>query len=139
MSTQKSKIAKETFWRTMTTDKDRKAGPIAISHMTPAEIEKEYPNIRLEKKTFIHWTYVKNKGGKMIKAAAIIINGKICTGRRHWEIIRDNPTTEYITQDVQGFITDTGEFVGREEAAEIAFECGQIKEPKKVLFSEDIL
>ena len=38
----------------------------------------------------------------------------------------------------QGFITSKNIFVTREEAAEIAFKAGQIDEPKKYLFSEDV-
>jgi hypothetical protein len=38
----------------------------------------------------------------------------------------------------QGFVTTDGRFVGREEAARLAFERGQIKEPKATLFSEDV-
>lgn len=37
-----------------------------------------------------------------------------------------------------GFMTSKGRYVTREEAAEIAYACGQIKVPKKRLFSEDI-
>lgn len=39
----------------------------------------------------------------------------------------------------QGFMTNMGRFVNRTEAAEIAFNCGQITDDEKVcLFSEDI-
>ena len=38
----------------------------------------------------------------------------------------------------QGFVTNYGDYVGREEAANIAYLAGQIKEPKKTLFSEDL-
>lgn len=38
----------------------------------------------------------------------------------------------------QGFLTSKNRFVSREEAAEIAYKIGQIKEPIKTLFSEDI-
>lgn len=42
---------------------------------------------------------------------------------------------------IQGFITSTGRFVDREEAAKIALESGQINElkySKNKLFSEDL-
>lgn len=39
---------------------------------------------------------------------------------------------------VQGFLTDTNEFVTREEAAIIAKDAGQIKENYSRLFSEDL-
>ena len=38
----------------------------------------------------------------------------------------------------QGFLTNDNRFVERDEAAEIAFRCGQIKGEKKYLFSEDV-
>lgn len=38
----------------------------------------------------------------------------------------------------QGFLTSRNRFVDREEAAKIAFERGQIPEPKKTLYSEDV-
>jgi hypothetical protein len=38
----------------------------------------------------------------------------------------------------QGFLTNTDRFVEREEAAQIAFEAGQIKQHKIVLYSEDL-
>jgi hypothetical protein len=38
----------------------------------------------------------------------------------------------------QGFLTNTDRFVNRQEAAQIAFESGQIKEETKRLFSEDL-
>lgn len=39
---------------------------------------------------------------------------------------------------IQGFVTSSGRFVNREEAAKIAYSCGQIKELKNNLFSEDL-
>jgi hypothetical protein len=66
----------------------------------------------------------------------------IYTGRNHADIIWTLATINHIdfivTQDMQGFVTDTGRFVDRTEAAKIAFEAGQIKEEKRILFSEDL-
>ena len=39
---------------------------------------------------------------------------------------------------VQGFLTDTNQFVDRYEAAEIAFNAKQISEPLSILYSEDV-
>lgn len=39
---------------------------------------------------------------------------------------------------IQGFITNKGRFVNREEAAVIAYNCGQIQKPINKLFSEDL-
>ena len=38
----------------------------------------------------------------------------------------------------QGFLTNKNRFVEREEAAQIAFEAGQITQHKIVLYSEDL-
>ena len=80
----------------------------------------------------------------MIKNAAIKSNGSVYTGTAHYNILqkRDENCNLVIT-DIDnieyGFVTDTNVFVSREEAAKIAFECGQIKEKKYQLQSKDIL
>lgn len=38
----------------------------------------------------------------------------------------------------QGFLTNLNRFVGRKEAAHIAFNAGQIDQLKETLFSEDV-
>jgi hypothetical protein len=78
----------------------------------------------------------------LIKEAAIRLKSKpeifhTHTGKRHDIIL--NAAKGALKLGEQGFVTDSGEFVTREEAARIAFECGQIKEPKKKLFSEDLI
>jgi hypothetical protein len=64
-----------------------------------------------------------------IVKAAIKVNGKIYEGYRHGNIMQDfwedNPKTKIEFED-QGFLTSEGEFVSRTEAANIAFEAGQI-------------
>jgi hypothetical protein len=76
----------------------------------------------------------------MITTAAIKID-QIYTGRSHAEIclsaIRDklNPVNRKVTE---GFLTDKNVFLTRKEAADHAFECGQIKEKKFELFSYDL-
>lgn len=80
----------------------------------------------------------------MIVQSAILHNGKIYTGQRHHNVIH----TIFIEtgkrvpySSPQGFVTDAGEFVTREEGAKIALACGQIKElkySKTKLFSEDL-
>jgi hypothetical protein len=77
-----------------------------------------------------------------IAAAAILRDGRAWTGIRHHLIMRQmveelGPGIAPI-DDPQGFVTDDGRFVEREEAAKIAFDAGQIQKPKKVLFSEDV-
>lgn len=76
----------------------------------------------------------------IITLAAIGKNGIVYTGKRHAYILNDNRRPKGFLKDgTQGFITDEGEFVNREQAAIIAFECGQIDTLKKELFSEDII
>ena len=68
---------------------------------------------------------------KKIIKAAIKHKGKIYTGLRHgliMENMRNKGVTAYITQEEQGFLTSSGKFVSRVEAAKIAFKAGQIKE-----------
>jgi len=83
----------------------------------------------------------------MIKEAAIRLEGKIFTGRRHVDILhanvvrRDGILVSSIAGNQQGFGTDEGEFLNREQAAEHAVKCGQIKKlkySKTQLFSEDL-
>lgn len=76
----------------------------------------------------------------MITLAAIIKDGEIYTGKRHAWIFWSKPIGFFKYGYVdQGFVTNTGSFVGRKEAAEIAFKCGQIDFLKDELFSEDII
>jgi len=65
-----------------------------------------------------------------IKYAAIKFEDKIYTGFHHRNIMDevwlDWPGQE-VTQEMQGFVTNTGRFVNRTEAANIAFNAGQIR------------
>lgn len=67
--------------------------------------------------------------------------GWVLCGFRHCQIIElYHSMTGEITREChsQGFLTSNNEFVGREQAAIIAFEAGQIKEKKHTLYSEDL-
>jgi hypothetical protein len=80
---------------------------------------------------------------KRIKESAIIHKGVVWTGRRHHNIIADivSKTGDRPVTGEQGFVTEDGEFVNREDAAKIALSNGQVKELKfnsKLLFSEDL-
>jgi hypothetical protein len=89
---------------------------------------------------------------KKIKCAAIRVKdtGKIYEGRRHYNIMQSvDEDCNRLIKDCsmsaidQGFVTEDGKFVGREEALKIAVECGQVKMENKVgnkymLFSEDL-
>lgn len=78
----------------------------------------------------------------MIVKSAILYEGQIFVGKRHPEImmtIREIYSDSYISQDMQGFFTDTGVFLNREDAKKHAKECGQLKlEFSKTLTSEDL-
>lgn len=76
----------------------------------------------------------------MIVQSAIIKDGIIYTGSRHHNIINSNPKGFFYNCE-QGFITDKGNFVSREEALKIATECNQIIKRTgggDILFSEDV-
>lgn len=73
----------------------------------------------------------------IISAAIKDKNGTVYTGRRHHEIFRTMPR-EMIKGHTQGFVTDDGKFFTREEAAEIAFICGQTDKIFNPLTSEDL-
>jgi hypothetical protein len=87
----------------------------------------------------------------MILCAAIKKDGKIYVGRRHCDcfakMVRCGVEDVNIGSD-QGFITDKGKFVSREEGYRIAKSCGQYKREQlcstglpstlKILFSEDL-
>ncbi len=76
----------------------------------------------------------------MIKEAAIFYNGNIYTGKRHCDIIHNIVLETYTSpiKGIQGFVTEDGIFVTREQAARIAYEAGQIKQKKSELYSEDL-
>ena len=79
-----------------------------------------------------------------ITDAAMMYKGKMFTGRRHYEIIRDivNECKVKRAKGEQGFVTDKGRFVDRSEALKIAISSGQVEEGKTInrrhLFSEDL-
>lgn len=79
----------------------------------------------------------------MIVAVAIIHRGKTYSlprPKRHHHVIRfiaDQTGADYVDGE-QGFLDDAGNFLNRAAAARHAFTCGQIKEEKKGLCSEDV-
>ena len=84
----------------------------------------------------------------MITAAAIKQDGQIYRGlafkERHHDVIRQMVQNFNLPRPIigeQGFISDTGLFLSREDAATHALNCGQIKALKfnsTKLFSEDL-
>jgi len=83
---------------------------------------------------------------RRIKCAAIKMDGgKIIEGDSHGNIIRyihvELNRDMRVTTKMQGFVTESGEFVDRKEALKIAQAAGQIihkHNPKDVLLSEDL-
>lgn len=77
-----------------------------------------------------------------IKEAAILNNGIVWTGRRHHNVIKKIVDTLGMSAapvlGEQGFVTECGKFLSREDAARVAFMAGQIPELKRELFSEDL-
>lgn len=81
-----------------------------------------------------------------IKESAIRFgNGSIFTGKRHHDCFKAAKDANFdwkgTGQPIQGFMTDTGQFVSREFGAIVAKQAGQIKELKfhpTELFSEDL-
>ena len=83
----------------------------------------------------------------MIKCAAIIYQGKIYQGLSHPEIglkmVEDKICPRpYPGGKAQGFVTEDGKFVNRNEAMNIAIQAGQVvpgqTTHKNELFSEDL-
>ena len=77
-----------------------------------------------------------------VKEAAIMHDGAIWTGHRHHNVIK-KIVDECGMQAApvlgeQGFVTECGKFLSRKDAAQVAFEAGQIPVLKKELFSEDL-
>lgn len=83
-----------------------------------------------------------------IKEAAILDTktGRVYTGRRHSDIIRDmveeygiQPPVDGATYE-QGFITNDNEFLDRHAAGRVAIAAGQIPALKwpPLLYSEDL-
>jgi len=73
--------------------------------------------------------------------AAILYGGKIYKGHRHADIMGEIWSTlpdAHFPQSIQGFLTDTGRFVSRDEASLIAFRAGQTKTQKERLLSEHL-
>lgn len=87
------------------------------------------------------WNNKKYKGSIMkIKLAAMKTkDNQVFTGKRHAYIMWSMPPGYFKNNNEQGFITENGTFVNREEAAKIAYKSGQIKKEMRELYSEDII
>jgi len=78
----------------------------------------------------------------MIVEAAIIFEGITYRGKRHLDCVRQierETGAFYRTNDGrEGFLDQSGVFHDRYEAAKIAYQCGQIKNPTDRLISSQI-
>lgn len=78
----------------------------------------------------------------MIICAAIKKGNVIYTGKRHSDAIINATSggkkVQFGPDDIQGFITDHGQFFNRKDAGEHAFLYDQIKEQTDLLMSEDL-
>lgn len=76
---------------------------------------------------------------KIIEQAAVWNNGIVYKGKRHKDIFINAPKHLNIRKGcIEGFVTTSGLFLDRKEAAELAYNMGQITEPKEKLKSEDL-
>jgi hypothetical protein len=67
-----------------------------------------------------------------------ITHGYVITGWRHDNCITTQLFFSKKVTGIMGFLTSDNRFVDREEAAEIAFEAGQISKKVDILISEDL-
>ena len=76
---------------------------------------------------------------KVIESAAIWNDGIVYKGHRHKDIVMSQPKHIDIRKGgTEGFITTSGIFLDRKEAAKLAYEMGQISEPVESLKSEHL-
>lgn len=78
-----------------------------------------------------------------LTACAIIRNGVTESRgfKAHWEIraaLGDQDPTKPKPDDVEGFMTSEGRFVGRGVAALIGYDAGQVKHPSAPLLSSEV-
>ncbi|KFZ25832.1 MAG: hypothetical protein KQ78_01788 [Candidatus Izimaplasma bacterium HR2] len=81
-------------------------------------------------------------GNKYVHQPKNVESGFVVAGFRHCNcfvtLFMLYPNREYLNIYVDGFLTSHGRFVKRDKAAEIAYQCCQTNERKKMLCSEDI-
>jgi hypothetical protein len=78
---------------------------------------------------------------RIVETAVRLDDGEIFTGLRHIDAFvkaYERSGTRF-RDDQMGFVTSTGRFVSRKEAAQIAYNAGQIRAPKDELFNDDLL
>ncbi len=75
---------------------------------------------------------------RITQPACKLADGTLKTGSSHGSIIANNSIQggSRIEKCNEGFLTSTGRFVDRKEAAQIAYAAGQIEEPMDRLSSD---
>ena len=79
-----------------------------------------------------------------VVASAVLRDGKLWTGHRHWNIIsmvyQDTGSCDQVLGSEQGFIADTGLFLTRPQAIGVAYDNDQLQDGwnKGTLTSEDL-
>lgn len=74
----------------------------------------------------------------MIKCAAVLYQGKIYTGRSHDDALDKIKGYDSELPKQKGFLTESGTFLDRDQAAEHAVKCKQVSPTVKVLYSYDL-
>ena len=90
--------------------------------------------------------YIKPEGTTPTKlvAAAVLQDGKVWTGERHWTLIHKahKVSGRMVRSDEQGFWTDDDRFVMRKAGMALALRNGQVEREnlisKRTLMSEDL-
>lgn len=75
----------------------------------------------------------------MIQTAAIKVGGKIFTGKNHEVIAVRVYDITHDASGEKGYVDSNGNFLNMEQAANAAFNAGQIKKRKKILLPKDLL
>jgi hypothetical protein len=129
---------------------DKKREEIVKYHLSMGQeiSEAELNEIINKKEHILCAANYYDDGEKQIHGPKNIESGFVICGRRHHNCISifakmvgfpyDENGLKLMNTEEQGFLTNTDRFVSREEAAEIAFAAGQIKEQTTRLFSEDL-
>lgn len=80
----------------------------------------------------------------MIVKAAILHDDQIYTGKRHCDVIYEMTRDGicWCSSDIEGFVTDTGEFLNRKDARQHFINVGQVSISgelrRDALYSEDL-
>jgi hypothetical protein len=78
----------------------------------------------------------------IVSSALLLTDGEVVKGYRHWQAFTlTRAKRKTYKKAVQGFVTDTGAFLDRDQAARHAYRCRQVERRIAVrghLMSEDL-